>query len=256
MIRSMIIPAILLVFFSINPICLKASEQLETIRQANLEYSSGYYDHALELYLSVTEQGYASPELYYNIGNTYFKLNLIPESILFYERALKLAPRDENIRFNLELARTRTVDKIESVPELFYVRWYKSLINYFDADGWGILSMAVFILSLVLAAFFLLTPKRWLRVLAFYSALVFLFFSIATFALAYSQHHERMNQAEAIVFDPSVTVKSSPSEASIDLFVIHEGTKVRITDQVGEWFEVRIASGSMGWLRSVTVEKI
>lgn len=235
---------------------LKADDKLEVIRQANLEYSSGYYDHALELYLSIADQGYASPELYYNIGNAYFKLNRIPEAVLYYERAYKLAPRDENIRFNLELARTRTIDKIESVPVMFYVRWYQSLVSIFDADGWGTLSLILFISSLLLAAIFLLTPRRWLRVLTFYSALILIFISISAFALGYLQHRERVNRTEAIVFDPSVTVKSSPSDASIDLFVIHEGTKVKITDQVGEWFEIRIASGSMGWVRAASVEKI
>lgn len=251
-----VLPVLLAGLLVTSAMQLKADDKLEIIRQATLEYSSGYYDHALELYLSIADQGYASPELYYNIGNAYFKLNRIPEAVLYYERAYKLAPRDENIRFNLELARTRTIDKIESVPVMFYVRWYQSLVSFFDADGWGTVSLVLFISSLLLLAIFLLTPRRWLRVLTFYSALILIFISISTFALGYLQHRERVNRTEAIVFDPSVTVKSSPSDASIDLFVIHEGTKVKITDQVGEWFEIRIASGSMGWVRAASVEKI
>ncbi|HHN48283.1 MAG TPA: tetratricopeptide repeat protein [Bacteroidales bacterium] len=228
----------------------------EVIKQANIEYSSGYYDQALELYIAVVEQGYESAELYYNIGNTFFKLNRIPESILYYERAKRLAPRDENIRFNLELARTRTIDKIESIPELFYERWFRSLLSIHHADGWGKLSIVFIFLAMALAVVFLLTIRRWLRVLSFYLGLVFIIFSLITLAFAFTQHYQRTVKAEAIVFDPTVTVKSSPSEGSIDLFVIHEGTKVRITDRVGEWMEVRIASGSMGWLKANAVEKI
>ncbi len=233
-----------------------ANPNNELIREANLEYSNGYYDHALELYKSVLDLGYTSSDLYYNIGNSYFKLNRFPEAILFYERALKLAPRDENIRFNLELAQKRTIDKIESIPELFYERWFRSVTNIHTADGWGILSIVLLFGAMLLAAFFLLSSRRGVRVLSFYFALVLLIFSVGSLSLAYLQHHSRTASREAIVFDPSVTVKSSPSESSIDLFVIHEGTKVKIYDQMGEWYEVRIASGSQGWIKNSSVEKI
>jgi tetratricopeptide (TPR) repeat protein len=233
-----------------------ANPETELIKQANTEYSSGYYDHALELYLSVVEAGFVSAELYYNLGNTYFKLNRIPESILYYERALKLAPGDENTQFNLELARARTIDKIDAIPELFYERWFRLLVNSFHADGWGAISIALLFLTLILTVVFLITARRWLRMISFYLAALFLILSLSTLALAYIQHNQSTAKTEAIVFDPSVTVKSSPSDASIDLFVIHEGSKVSITDQVGEWYEVRIASGSMGWLRMDAVERI
>lgn len=226
------------------------------IKQANLEYSSGYYDHALELYLSVVDQGYASAGLYYNIGNTYYKLNHIPEAILYYERALKLAPQDENIIFNLEHAQKRTIDKIESIPELFYERWFRSVLNLHNADGWGRLSILFLFLAAALAAAFLLLSLRWQRAASFYLSVLFAVLSLSTLSLAFVQHYQRTTKTEAIIFAPSVAVKSSPSEASVDLFVIHEGTKVRITDQMGEWYEVRIASGSMGWLKSEALEKI
>lgn len=226
------------------------------IKQANLEYSSGYYDHALELYLSVADQGYASPGLYYNIGNTYYKLNSIPEAILYYERALKLAPQDENIIFNLELAQKQTIDKIESLPELFYERWFRSVLNLHNADGWGRLSILFLFLAASSAAAFLLLSPRWQRVTGFYLSVLFVVLSLSTLSLAFVQHYQRTAKTEAIIFAPSVAVKSSPSETSVDLFMIHEGTKVRITDQMGEWYEVRIASGSMGWLKSDALEKI
>jgi len=247
---------LLLVLFLSSSNSVIAGNESELIKEANLEYSSGYYDHALELYLTVVENGYASPELYYNIGNTYFKLNRIPESILYYERALKLAPNDENIEFNLELARVRTIDKIEAIPELFYVRWFRSLVNIYHADTWGTLSIVLLFCSLALAVVFLLSARRWIRVLTFYLSVALIALSLTTLALAFVQHYQRTGKLEAIVFDPSVTVKSSPSDGSIDLFVIHEGTKVRITDQVGEWYEVRIANGSMGWLKAEVVKKI
>lgn len=233
-----------------------ANPEPELIKQANLEYSSGFYDHALELYLSVSEAGYVSHELYYNLGNTYFKLNRIPEAILNYERALKLAPGDENTQFNLELARVRTIDKIDSIPELFYERWFRLLVNSYHADAWGTISIVLLFLALILAVVFLISVRRWLRIFSFYLTALLLVISLSTLALAYVQKHQATGKPEAIIFDPSVTVKSSPSDTSIDLFVIHEGTKVNITDQIGEWYEVRIASGSMGWLKMDSVEVI
>lgn len=233
-----------------------ASPQQEAIKNANTEYSNGYYDHALELYQSVLDQGFTSADLYYNIGNTFFKLNRIPEAVLNYERALKLAPNDENIRFNLDLAQKRTIDKIESIPDLFYERWFRSLLNFSTADGWGILSIIFFASAFLLAVIFLLSSRRGVRVFAFYLSATLVVFALSTFAMAYLQHHFRTSNPEGIVFDPSVTVKSSPADGSIDLFVIHEGTKVKIKDQIGDWYEVRIASGSQGWIKAAAIEKI
>ena len=254
--RSIVVASFLLVALLTGFFKKSLANEADTIRQANLEYASGYYEHALALYLSVTGKGFASSELYYNIGNAYFKLNRIPEAILYYERALRLAPRDENIRFNLELARTRTIDKIEPIPDLFYERWFRSLLNISSADGWGRMSIIFLFLSLMLAAVFLIASRRIFRVPAFYASLFLLVLSVTTLTLAAIQHHHRAGKPEAIVFDTSVAVKSSPSEASVDLFVIHEGTKLMITDQVGDWYEIRIASGSMGWLKAESVEMI
>jgi len=228
----------------------------ETLKQANLEYSQAYFDHALELYLSVVEKGYASADLFYNIGNTYYKLNRIPEAILFYERALKLSPRDENILFNLALARTRIVDKIEPLPELFYVSWFRAVFNLFTADGWARFGIATLFIAFAMAALYLLAARRWLKVVGFYAAVVFLFLAVSGLSISWSRHNQLTRANEAIVFTPSVTVKSSPSDNSIDLFVIHEGTKVSITGNMGDWYEIRIPSGSMGWLRTETVERI
>lgn len=261
MIRRRITPLILLMLWAGTQALNTKAEEIqlspaETVKQANLEYSQAYFDHALELYLSVVEQGYASADLLYNIGNTYYKLNRIPEAILYYERALKLSPRDENTLFNLELARTRIVDKIEPLPELFYVSWFRSLFNLFSADGWARFGIITLFIAFGMAALYLLATRRWLKVLGFYAAVVFLFFAVSGLGMAWGRHNQLTNANEAIVFTPSVTVKSSPSDNSIDLFVIHEGTKVSITGNMGEWLEIRIPSGSMGWLKADAIERI
>ncbi len=226
------------------------SDQMAAIENANHQYSQGFFDHALELYFQVIESEYVSPELYYNIGNTYFKLNRIPEAILYYEKALKLLPGDENIQFNLRMANTRIVDRIEVLPELFYMRWLKALLSFRPADFWAKLSI-IFIFGLFsLAAIGLASKNPWMRKTTFYTALLMVFLSITTLLLAYGSYQNITSQKDAIIFEPAVAVKSAPAEGSTDLFLIHEGTKVHIIDQVGEWQEVRIASGSTGWVQS------
>lgn len=226
------------------------------IRQANLKYSEGYFNHALELYYEAINLGVESAELYYNTGNTYFKLGKYPQAIINYERALRLQPGDENTRFNLQLANLRIVDKIEPLPEMFYLRWWRALINMNHADVWGRWAIILLAGSLLTAVLYLISMRKLIKQTAFYSSLLMFFISIMFLVLAYSSHYHRIKRNEAIVIKPSLTVKSAPNENSTDLFVIHEGTKVLITDQLGEWKEIRIANGNRGWSRMEAIEII
>lgn len=226
------------------------------VDSANAAYTEGDYNQALSLYDSVYQMGYESAALYYNLGNSYFKADDIANAILFYERALKLAPQDEDIKSNLEMARQLTLDKIEKVPELFYERWWQQMMNTFTMDGWAVLfviSLSVFFVALV---FFILSKIVWVRKLSFYSGIII--FLIAGFSLIFSlkQQHEVVDDTDAIVFKPSVTVKASPDKKSVNLFVIHEGTKVYILDKLGNWYEIKIDNGSVGWIPQETVEVI
>jgi tetratricopeptide (TPR) repeat protein len=222
-------------------------EQLITAQQL---YSNAKYDSAALIYQSIIDSGYQSPELYYNMGNAYFKLQEIPSAILYYEKALKLKPSDENIQYNLNLCNTLIPDRIESLPKLFFIRWYKSLYNYFPIDTWAFIGLGLLSLFSLFMIFFFLSVRMFFRKLSFWSALLFLLLSFFSFFLTSQKYASFKNHDEAIVFTPSITVKSSPAKNSVDLFVIHEGTKVTILDQVGEWRKIRIQNGSIGWIET------
>ncbi len=245
---------VIILFFSLSSSIV--DDNVILLEEANKVYNEGSFEQATELYETVIQNGYESAEVYYNLGNAFFKQNKIAAAILNYEKAKKLEPNDENINFNLKIANSRIVDKIETVPELFYMQWWNSLIYALTVDQWGMLSTATFILLLVMALIFLLWRLVWLKKLSFWFGVLFLISSISTYALANQKFNSFKKDYEAIVFTPTVTVKSSPTESSIDLFVIHEGTKVELTDNVAEWYEIIIANGSVGWVRATDIEKI
>ena len=244
---------ILLFFTTIYSFAL--SNQV-VIAKANKAYSDGLYTNAIDLYIQVMKEGYESPDLYYNIGNAYYKLNDFPSAILFYEKAKKLDPGNDDIDFNLKVANSKIADKIEPLPELFYKRWYRGLLNTLSVDAWAKTTIATFILFLFLGSVFFISRILFLRKLGFWMGIILFILFLCSFFLAYDSYRNINNHKEAIVFSPTVTVKSSPDENSIDLFVIHEGTKVQLIDNIGSWYEIRIANGSVGWLPVTTVEKI
>ncbi len=227
------------------------SQSFDTqLLQAQDLYSNAKYDSAALIYQSIIDSGYQSPELYYNMGNAYFKLQEIPSAILYYEKALKLRPSDENIQYNLNLCNTMIPDRIEKVPKLFFIQWYENLYNYFPIDTWASIGIGLFSIFSILLLIFFLTNKTIVKKIGFWSAIFFLMLSLFSFFLTSQKYASFKNHNEAIVFTPSITIKSSPSKNSVDLFVIHEGTKVTILDNVGNWKKIKIQNGSVGWMES------
>ncbi|MDP2424715.1 MAG: tetratricopeptide repeat protein [Bacteroidales bacterium] len=248
----------LILFFSMvsSLACFAQHDKTAIIENANAQYAQGFFDHALALYLEVSKSGYESPELYYNIGNTCFKLNRFPQAILNYEKALKLSPGDEDIRFNLQIANTRTTDRIETLPDLFYMRWWKSLISLLPANQWASLGIIFVFAIFAFVSIYFLSKQRTVRRVVFYLTMLLLVITSISLVMAYGSYKNLTNRNEAIIFEPSVAIKSAPADGSTDLFLIHEGTKVIITDRVGEWREVRIVSGSKGWVKAEVLEII
>lgn len=234
--------------FAINPDSL--------ILAANSKYNNGLYDSALSLYHEVINNGIESGELYYNIGNTYFKNNDIASAILYYEKAKRLLPNDDEIDYNLNIANSMIVDKIEKVPELFYHRWWNFFYNRLGADAWTIFTLISFTFLIVTIGLFIISKKRQNRKVSFYLGLLFLIITVTSFALASQKFNTGIEQNEAIVFTSSITVKSSPTQNAVDLFVIHEGTKVKIIDKIDNWVEIKIQNGSVGWLPEKSIKGI
>ncbi len=226
------------------------------ITKANNAYSQGLYDSALATYNNVINQGIESGELYYNMGNAYYKNNDIASAILYFEKAKKLLPNDEDINYNLHIANSMIVDKIEKVPELFYHSWWNYIYNIMDADAWTIFALISFTFLIVTMGLFIISKKRNNRKLSFYIGVIFLAITIASFALASQKYYINIEHKEAIVFTSSITIKSSPTQNSVDLFVIHDGTKVEIIDKIDNWVEIKIQNGSSGWLPIKSIKEI
>jgi tetratricopeptide (TPR) repeat protein len=247
-----LLPLLLCIAFVKIGVADEATVQFE---QANMAYRDGEYQKAAELYEQIIAQGYESAPLYYNLGNVYFKLNSLPASILSYERAKRLAPNDEDINYNLRLANLRVVDKIEPLPQLFFIAWWEHLMNHHSADQWAIIAIIALWFA-VLGGVLLVIGRALLRRIASAASVVALGLSVFAFIGVMQRNTIEEVKREAIVFDKSVSVKSAPDRQSTDLFVIHEGVKVELLDSVGEWRKIRLADGKVGWLIAESVESI
>ena len=219
-------------------------------------YSSGKYQEALDEWNSVYNTGVRSATLDYNIGNAYFKMSNIPGAILFYERALLLKPGDEDIQYNLQIARTLAVDKFIEIPELFFVRWYNFLSLTLSANSWAVVSIVSFILFLITLSLYIYSSRYRNKVIGFWVSIFLLFLSISSFTFSLQNRKLVFNNPNAVIFSPLVNGKSSPDDSGTDLFVIHEGTKVTIEDEVGGWYEIRLSDGNKGWVSANSLEKI
>lgn len=219
-------------------------------------YKKGNYQKALEYYQKIEQQGLSSAYLYYNIGNSYFRLNQISKAILYYERALLLNPSNEDILHNLKFANTFVVDKINELPEPFYITWYNSYSNFFSSNTWAWIAIITFTLSLTFFYFNFLTSKIILtKFFKTFSVILFIVFVLSIFP-SYSSYHKQIAHNIAIITTDAVEVKSSPDDNGTVLFVIHEGIKVKIKDEFEEWVEIRLADGNTGWVKSTDLEKI
>lgn len=235
---------------------LQAFSPDSLMKSANEAYGNKEYKNAIEQYKQLLNEGYESAALYYNLGNAYYKAANLPYAILNYERAKKIAPRDEDIQYNLDMANAMVVDKIEKIPDFFLRRWFSAAIQFLSTNSWAWLSAVSFILMLIFAALFLFTDVYWFKKTAFVLAIVLFLLSGWSFYASYKQKQKMESISSAIVFEPSVTVMSSPSEGGTELFVLHEGTKVYVETIRNEWFEIKLDDGSKGWLPTSSVKVI
>lgn len=220
-----------------------------TLSDADSAYIQGDYLTAIGIYESIIENQGVNATLYMNLGNCWLKRDEVAKAILNYERAYLIDPSDPDIRFNLELARTKTVDKVNPVNQLFIVVWFKKMLSLLDVDGWAVLTVIMFALAIILTGIFLLSRKTGVRKISFSFSAFFLLLSILSFIFATTQMGNIRNRDTAIIMSPSVTVKSTPSSGGTDLFIIHEGRKVKILDSsMKEWVEIRLEDGNTGWV--------
>ncbi len=224
--------------------------------QANTAYLRSDYRCAIRDYEAILNRGFRSAKLYYNLGNACFKDDRLGEAILNYRRARLLAPGDEDIRYNLSVAESRTKDRIETIPEFFLEGWMRTLRNLLSGTAWTMLSLVLLALAFLCALFYLLAGRLSLRKGGFYGMAACLALFVVATLFAAADRSETLDRRDAVVMSSAVSVKSSPDRAATDLFVLHEGTVLRTGDNLGDWTEVTIADGRKGWLESRHIETI
>ena len=223
---------------------------------ADKEYAKGNYLQASKDYSDLLKVG-ESVELYYNLGNCYYRLGNITKSIIAYEKAHRLSPSDRDVTFNLEFVREKTIDKIERQEKNFFSAGYTMLQNLMDMDAWARLSIVAFFACLGMAMLFLLGRDEWMRKLGFYVALLSVFVFVFSTLFAWQQKHNFDARDRAVVVAPSSSVKLTPSDSSADAVVVHEGTAVQIVDRtMSDWYSVKLDDGKEGWLKRNSLEII
>lgn len=223
---------------------------------ADSAYVQGNYQKAIELYSALLKES-QSADLYYNLGNAYYRTEEITQAILAYERALLLSPGDADIRFNLQLARTKTIDKMVPQSEFFALTWYRAVVNRMSVDGWAYAALLMLALTIALALLYLFSTPVWLRKVGFFGGLLALLLFLLANLFAWQQKQTLTHRDGAIVTGSAVPVKSTPAATGTDLFILHEGTKVIVTDDsMDNWREIRIPDGKIGWVETKQIEII
>jgi len=241
------------------PLGAQAAESYpDSLWTAGVEaYSAGQWAEALQDWSDVAATGLRSKELYYNLGNAYFKTGETAQAVLNYERALRLDPSDADVRYNLEFARAMTQDRIDEVPEFILKTWIRKIGYWMSSDAWAVLSLVFLALTLALVLLFLLGPTAGMRRTGFFAGIATLLLSLAAFGFARSQKADAERHDEAIVMRPVSSVTSSPSsDAAKSLFILHEGTKVKVLDEVSGYKDIELADGRRGWIASGDIEII
>ena len=241
------------------PLGAQAAESYpDSLWQAGVDaYSAGQYEEALQDWSDVEATGLRSRELYYNLGNAYFKTGETARAILNYERALRLDPSDADIRYNLEFARAQTQDRIDEVPEFILKTWTRKVGYWMSSDAWAVLSLVLLALALGLVLLFLLGPTAGMRRTGFFTGIAALLLALASWGFARSQKADAERHDEAIVMRPVSSVTSSPSaDAAKSLFILHEGTKVKVLDEVSGYKDIELSDGRRGWIAAGDIEII
>jgi len=247
----------LIIIFLILPLYIFAFDGKDIFNKATGLYNAGQFEQAREIYTTLIDSGYTNSIIYYNLGNSYYRLNKIPQAILSYERAKILDPLNDDIDFNLKLANLKIIDKFEPLPRLFFIEWYEELLNFANSDTWAYISIALIWITLlfVFLTFYFSFPfnvKKSLFMTAVTTFIIGVFTMFMTFRVSIKENM----QNNAIIFVPSVYVKSSPDNNATDLFILHEGTKVIILESINDWYEVKIQNGNVGWIQKSNFEVI
>lgn len=235
---------------------VKPEEDHSLMMKANEAYQNEDYAQAITIYTEIIDHGNAGAVLYYNLGNAYYKAGENARALLWYERALRLDPHNEDIKHNILFVNRTLVDNIDIMPEFFLNRWWKAISMSMTSGSWAVLSIICSFLFFTAIAVLLISRKPRVRTGMLIASIIFLIGLIFSIVFAYQENARYIKNPEAIIMQSVVTAKSTPNRSGNDLFVIHEGLKVQIADQVGEWYEIRLSNGEKGWIEQQSLEVI
>jgi tetratricopeptide (TPR) repeat protein len=250
----MIKKALYILIFLLGTVSIAQNETL--FDQGNTLYNDGNYTEAIEKYQAILDGGNHSAELYFNLGNAYYKLNNIAPSIYYYEKALQLAPNDKDILNNIAFARNMTIDVVDNIPEIGFSKFVKTFTNQLSFDTWAKISVGLIILFVILFLSYYFSYTSFKKRLAFVGSLSAVILACSALSLAFHKYNLDKNDKPAIVFAKESQIKSEPNLRSTEAFKLHEGTKVQILDTVNNWKKIKLADGKTGWIVSDDIKAL
>ena len=233
-----------------------ASLAEDTLQKANTYYREGEYDKAIEEYKRLVDEGYIGTSLFYNLGNANYRIGKIGYAILYYEKALELSPSDEDVKHNLDFAHLSTVDRIPPLPRFFLFDWWETLLGLFSDNGWAYVVFVFYLLVILLAGAYSYSKTVKQQKIFFFSSIAGLFLLAFSISFLVIKVNRGATLKSGVIVEQVVTVKFSPDPQSTDAFIIHEGLKVNLEDQLDEWVKIRLADGKVGWVEQTYVEQI
>ena len=247
---------VLLISFIFIGLDLFGQDATPLFEAGSKAYRVGNYGEAVAQYESILKMGLQSLEVYYNLGNSYYQLGQNGKAILNYERAAILAPRDEDVLFNLQLARQKLTDELERVDDFFLSRWIRWVRGCFSTKTWSFIALMFLWLSAAGWVVWLVGSERTLKKRGFIGGVVCLILSILPFALASGSAGLEKDSHAAIVVVPETAIKNAPDDAGKTENTLHEGFKVELMDKIGNWYKVKLPNGEQGWANVSALEKI
>ena len=245
-----------IVFLFVILITSILSAQQDSFEKANALYNEKQYAEAKRVYESILAEGKESVALYYNLGNTNYKLSNIGESVYYFEKALALSPNDEDVKNNLVFAQNATIDQIDVLPESVIIKTVNNIINQLSFDGWAWLSILSVISLVVLFILYYIAQSTTKKRMFFIGTSVAAMITIISVIFAFSQYNYVKNTQYAIVMAEAATIKSEPNLSSDAVFELHEGTKVKVTESVNNWKKIKLADGKIGWIPGTDIKEL
>ncbi|QQS37514.1 MAG: tetratricopeptide repeat protein [Ignavibacteriales bacterium] len=245
---------ILLILLAVNLLMVSDSSAVQqvdaesSLKKANELYINKNYDSAISEYEKLVSEGFESVELFYNLGNAYYRSGRYGYAVLNYERALKLSPADEDVIHNIALVNSQLVDKVDTLPKFFLFQWWESLLAVFSLSGWTTIAYILLILVLLAAIGYFFSITLVQQKISVVSGIVSIILLLLSVSILIVRLNREVNLKAGVVVEQAVTVKLAPDEKSNDGFIIHEGLKVKVEDRIDDWLKIRLEDGKIGWI--------